>query len=286
MPSYLRRRGFGLALCLCLTLVLALACALPGRALDLNGFLAPKGHTDLALSYTVERYDHFWRGTVKRPNPPFLGEVENKTESLWFRYGITDRINLIGNAAYVDSSGDGSDRLSESGLQDFEALIAFRLFETGSSVRQSLLVAGGGRTPMSDYLADGPVSIGDHSTDVLARLVYQVEAGSFYFSQQVGYDLRGDDVPDGYPLYTELGYGVGRVSLIGYYQQYYADGGSDIGDDAFTFPGNQDEFQRIGAKVFVRVNQPFGVFVAGFKAIDGRNSGDITGYSAGATLGF
>jgi len=284
--SHLLRRGFGLALCLTLTLVFCLVCALPAHALDLNGFLAPQGHTDLALSYTVEKYDHFWRGTVKRPNPPFLGEVTNKTESLWFRYGITDRINLIGNAAYVDSSGDGTDHLSESGLQDLEALVAFRLFETGSSVRQSLLVAGGGRTPMSDYVGDGPVSIGDHSSDVLARLVYQVEAGRFYFSQQVGYDLRGSDVPDGYPLYTELGYGVGRVTFIGYYQQYYADGGSDIGDDAYTFPGNQDEFQRIGGKMFVRINQPLGVFVAAFKALDGRNSGDLAGTSVGLTLGF
>ncbi len=286
MPSDHFRRGLGFALCSTLVAALALTCTPPAHALDLNGFLAPKGHTDLALSYTVEKYDHFWRGTVKRPNPPFLGEVTNKTESLWFRYGITDRVNLIGNVAYVDSSGDGSDHLSESGIQDLEALVAFRLFETGSSVRQTILVAGGGRTPLSDYVGDGPVSIGDHSSDFLARLVYQVQAGSFYFSQQVGYELRGSDVPDGYPLYTELGYGIGRVSLIGYYQQYYANGGSDIGDDGFTFPGNQDEFQRIGGKVFVRVNQPVGVFAAAFKALDGRNSGDITGYSVGFTLGL
>ncbi|MGD2116211.1 MAG: hypothetical protein PVG07_14245, partial [Acidobacteriota bacterium] len=176
--------------------------------------------------------------------------------------------------------------LSESGLQDLSALVSFKAFETGSSVRHRVVVSAGGRTPVSNYLGDGPVSIGDDSTDALFRLVYQLEVGGFYFSQQVGYDVRGSDVPDGIPLYTEAGYTVGRVTFNGMYLRYLADGGSDIGDPGFTFTGNQDEAERLGGKVFVRFNRTFGGFVGGYTTLDGRNSGDITGYNAGVTLSF
>jgi len=282
VPSFLVRRGCRLAL----FAALALAPTLPAHALDLNGFFPAKGQTDIAISYTTESYDHFYRGTVKRPNPPFLGKVTNKTTTLWARHGLTDRLALIANLPYVDSSGDGTDHLSETSLQDLTAMLEFKAFESGSSVRNRVVVAVGGRTPASDYIGDSPVSIGDHSTDELFRLVYQLEAGRFYFSQQVGYDLRSGDVPDGYPVYTEAGYTVGRVTVNGFYQRYFADGGSDIGDPGFTFTGNKDELQRVGAKLFARVTRPVGVFVAGFTTLDGRNTGYTTGYSAGFTLGF
>jgi len=283
-PGRLGRRS-GLATFTALALW-TLAGALPASALDMNGFFPAPGGLDLALSYSTESYDHFWRGNQKVQNPAFLGEVENWSSSLWARYGLTDRFCLVGNLNYVDSSSDGSARFSDSGIQDLTALVVFKALEGGSTVRHRLVVAGGGRTPLSGYEGDSPVSLGDASTDALLRLVYQIEAGGFYASQQVGYDLRGDDVPDGIPLYTEAGYTVGRVTVNGFYLRYLADGGSDIGDPGFTFPGNQDETERVGAKVFARATERLGLFVGGYTTLDGRNSGDLTGYSAGFTLGF
>lgn len=259
---------------------------LPVHALDLNGFFPEKGKLDLAFSFTTESYDEFWRGETKTSTPPFLGEVENESTALWLRYGLTDRFCLIANLPYVDSTSDGSMGLSQSGAQDLTGLLVFKALEAGSAVRHRVIVAAGGRTPASDYQGDSPVSIGDDSTDGLLRLVYQLEANGFYVSQQVGYDLRGDDVPDGFPFYTEAGYTVGRVTFSGLYLNYVADGGTDIGEPGFTFPGNQDETERLGAKVFGRLDQTFGAFVGAFTTLDGRNSGDVTGYTAGLTLSF
>jgi hypothetical protein len=251
-------------------------------ALDLNGFMPARGEGTIALSYTSESYDEFWVGKTKVSDPG-VGEVETDSIAAWFRYGLTDRVALIVNVPYVDATSDGLGGFEDSGLQDLTALVAFRALESGN---HRLVAAGGARTPISDYEANLPVDLGDGTTDVLLRLVYQFQNGGFYASQQVGYDLRGDDAPDGFPLYTEVGYSWPRVTVNGFYLTYSADGGTDIGDPGFTFPSNKDETERLGAKVFVRLNESFGAQVAAFQTLDGRNSGDASGVSAGFTFGF
>jgi hypothetical protein len=113
-----------------------------------------------------------------------------------------------------------------------------------------------------------------------------LQSGNFYFSQQVGYDLRSDDAPDGIPLYTELGVTAGPVTYSALYQQLIADGGTDIGDPGFTFPSNQDEYQRFGVKLYGRVSDRFGLSGLYFTTLDGRNSGDTSGFSIGANVRF
>jgi hypothetical protein len=265
--------------------LLAVGLAAPAAAMDLNGFFPPKGGGDVAVSYTVESYDHFWVGDQLVSAPP-LGEIETASLSVWFDYGITDRLALVANVPSVDVSSDGTEGFGENGLQDLTVLLKARLASGGGAVRHGLSGAAGVRTPLTDYDANLPVDIGDGTTDVLLRLVYQLEAGRFYLSQQVGYDLRGDDAPDGLPLYTEVGYTAGRVTFSGFYSQVTADGGTDIGDDGFTFPSNGDEYQRLGGKVYARLSDRFGLSASGFTTLDGRNTGDTSGFSAGGSWRF
>ena len=262
-----------------------LAGASPAGALDLNGYQPPAGAGEVALSYTFESYDEFWVGDQKVSDPG-VGETETRSLTLWAQYGLTDRLALVVNLPYVDADSDGLGDFSESGLQDLTVLAKYRFASLGSAARHSFTGAVGGRTPASDYEANLPVDIGDGSSDFLLRLVYQVEAGSFYFSQQVGYDLRGDDVPDGFPLYSELGTTLGRVTLNAFYLLYVADGGTDIGDPGFTFPSNEDETSRIGGKLYARFNDAVGLSAMVFTTLDGRNSGDTTGYSVGGVFRF
>ena len=259
--------------------------AWPAVAQDLNGFFPARGQGDIALSYTTESYDHFWVGDTKVSDPG-VGETTTKSFALWLRYGLTDRLAVIANVPYVEATSDGLGGFEDSGLQDLSALLTFKALEGGSGNRHRLVVGVGGRTELSDYQANSPVSIGDGTTDVLLRAVYQFEHRGFYFAQQVGYDLRGGDAPDGIPLYTEAGFNRDRFTFNGFFLRYVARGGTDIGDPGFTFPSNKDETERIGAKVFARVTADFGVFVAGFTTLDGRNSGDATGFSLGTTYRF
>lgn len=269
-----------------LTLGVALATAPATEALDLNGFFPAAGEGDLALSFTSESYDEFWVGNEKVAVPD-IGEVETESLALWLRFGLTDRLALVANLPYVDVTTDGLAGFEDSGVQDLSALLAYRLWEAGGgSLDHRLVLAGGVRTPVGDYEGNAPVSLGDDTTDGLARLVYQLESGGFYFSQQLGYDYRGGDAPDGFPLYTELGYSWGAVTATAFYHRYIADGGTDIGDPGFTFPSNKDETERIGGKMFFRFADRFGAFAGAFSTLDGRNSGDTSGFFAGGVCSF
>jgi hypothetical protein len=270
---------------------LAVVAALPALGADLNGFLPRAGEGTVALSYTLEGYDEFFRGTTEVSNPPGLGEVETWSASLWMRYGFSDRFAVVADVAYVDSSGDGTAGFAESGVADLVALGLYRLWQGQSGAGRHSLTGGlGFRVPVGDYVGDAPVSLGDDSSDALARLVYQYDRAGFYVSQQIGYDLRGSDVPDGYPLHTEVGYsfppGSYTATLNLFYTRYLADDGSDIGDPGFTFTGNREEYERVGAKAFLRLSPGFGVSAQGYTTLDGRNSGNSSGFSLGVVAGF
>ena len=265
-----------------LAAVLGLVLTVPAAATNLNGFMPGQGHGNLAISYTAESYDQFWVGDVEVSDPG-VGEVETDSLSAWFQWGFTDNLALVVDAAYVDVTSDGLGGFEDSGLQDASVLLKQRFLSSGPHT----LVGGlGVRTAISDYEANLPVDLGDNTTDALLRLVYQLESGSFYFSQQVGYDIRGDDAPDGFPLYTELGYTFGPATLTLFYFNLIADGGTDIGDPGFTFPSNKDETTRLGLKVYSRINDRLGFGLAGFDTLDGRNSGETAGYSGSLLVNF
>jgi hypothetical protein len=253
------------------------------EAQDLNGFFPPRGETQIALSYSSESWDQFWRGTVKVPTPPFLGKADITTFSLWMRHGITDRLALVGTLPYVNAESDGDPGFDESSLQDLTLLAKYRLavFDRGSAGRHVLAVAAGFRTPATNYEANLPVDVGDGTTDALLRFVYQYETGRFYFSQEVGFDLRSEDAPNGFPFYTELGYRTGQVTWIASFSALWADGGTDIGDPGFTFPSNQEEYQRYGLRLYARFTERLGLSVGGFATLDGRNTADTSGYFVG-----
>lgn len=269
-----------------LAAVLTLAVAglgTPLHAFDINGFLPGRAQGDVAVSYTAEGYDQFWVGKTKVSDPG-VGKVDINSTSLWLQWGLTDDMAIVANLPYIDASSDGLGRFKDSGLQDLSVLLKFRFLSRG---RHSLVAALGVRTPVQNYEANLPVDLGDGTTDALYRLVYQFHTETFYFSQQVGYDRRGGDAPDDYPLYTELGFTAGRVTYGGYYSRLIADSsGTDIGDPGFTFPSNREEYSKAGLKVYGRVTDRIGLSAVYFVTLDGRNTGDSDGFSVGAVFHF
>lgn len=270
---------------LCSAALAVLLAGSPATAFELNGFLPAAGEGNVALSFTSEGYDHFWVGETKVSDPG-VGEVEIRSESLWFNYGVTDRLAVVGSLAYVGADSDGLAGFGEGDFQDASLLLQARILEGGGKARHALVAAAGVRTPLTSYSDNLPVDVGDGTTDALLRVVYQLRVQGFYFAQQVGYDLRGGDAPDGVPLFTELGYSFGRFTVNGFYSQLIADGGTDIGDAGFTFPSNQEEYQRLGLKLYGRWSDRVGLSATAFDTLDGRNSGESRGLSAGLNVSF
>jgi hypothetical protein len=255
-------------------------------AAELTGFLQPRGQGALSIAHTFEYYDEFWVGDTKVADPG-VGRVETGSLSLWLEWGVHERVTLVGSFAYVDASSDGASGFGESGLGDRLALAKVLIAElSGGALHHRFLGAAGVRSPASGYEANIPVDIGDGSTDGLFRFVYLLQASTFYFSQQAGFDVRGDDAPDGIPLYTEVGATERGLTASGFYSGYLADGGTDIGDPGFTFPSNGDEFHRIGGKLYYRLTDSFGLSAAYFHTLDGRNAGESRGFSSGITIGL
>ncbi len=262
--------------------VAALFLAAPARAFDVNGFLPEPGRVDVALSYTSETYDHFWVGTTKVADPG-VGKVDIHSTSLWLQWGLAPNLALAVNLPYVDTSGDGLAHFDDSGVQDLSALLKYRFFSSGP---HHLVGGVGVRTPAASYEGNLPVTRGHHTTDFLLRLVYQYQTEYFYFSQQVGYDVRNKDAPNNYPLYTEVGYTAGPVTYSGFYSRLVGNDGTDIGDPGFTFPSNRQEYSRLGVKIYGRVTDRFGLSAAYYDTLDGRNVGDSHGFSGGLVFRF
>src|SRR5436309_1248875 len=225
--------------------VAVLAPAAPGRAADINGFLPARGHVDTALSYTSENYDKFWVGKTTVFDPG-VGKVDIKSTSLWLQWGLTDDLALVADLPYVDDSSNGLGHFKDSGLQDLSALLKYRFFSSGPN----RLVGGlGVRVPATSYEGNLPVTRGHHTTDVLFRLVYQYQVEQFYFSQQVGYDLRNKDAPNSFPLYTELGFTAGPVTSPGFYSRRVIDRGGGPVFPGVPFPCEPPESARLGPEV-------------------------------------
>jgi hypothetical protein len=244
-------------------------------------------HATIALSHTWESYDEYWMGDVKVSDPT-LGRVETGSFNLWMDVGLLQDLALTANLAYVDAASNGPAPLSAQGLQDRTFMLRYRLLSlASSSVRHAGVAAIGYRAPAAPYDPDRIVALGDGTRDVLFRLVYQVQAnvlGGAYFATEFGYDLREEESPDGTSLFGELGvtYRSASVSLAGV--RTWADGGFDLGEPGFTYPGLGGELLRFGAKLYYRVSPQIGIAFSGFVTPDGRNVGQASGTSTALVL--
>jgi hypothetical protein len=251
---------------------------------DLNGFMRQKGKGDVALSYTAEHYDRFWAGTTEvHVDDAGLGRIRTRSLSIWLAYGFTDRFTLVADLPYVRAES-ATAPFEEKDLQDLTVLGLYRFGSKGGRWRSDFIGAAGVRTRVSDYEANSPVDVGDGTTDALFRFVYQLTGPRFYVSQQIGFDRRNEDAPDGWPLYTETGWLAGPVTVSGFYSRLEARGGTDIGMSGFTFPSNQEEYRRVGAKVYGRVGKGIGLSAMYFTTLGGRNTGDTRGLSGGVKV--
>lgn len=270
-----------------LTGLLALTAAGTAHAQG-NAFLPQRGHGTLALSHTFEAYDEFWRGDEEVANPG-VGRVETGTLSVWMQAGLTDDLAVVANVAYVDVRTDGSMGFQDQGLGDRSFLLRYRFLDTttGGGWRHSLVAGAGVRLPAGGYEPNGPVALGDGTNDGLFRLVYQTQLNHFwgsYLAVEGGWDAREEDAPDNVSLHGELGATFSRLTLSGSFGGTWADGGSDIGEMGFTFPGLDEDLVRLGGNAYYRVSPAFGVGLSAFTILDGRNTGVSDGVSTSFVL--
>lgn len=257
----------------------------------ISGFVQKKGQGVIALSFTHEQSTEFFVGPEKTGYPGGIDKYKVQSWSAYVAYGLSDNINVIFNLPYVraiTTAGSVPPGGEEKAFQDASIFLKWRPVYRRTGVGAlSLVLAGGVTFPMSDYVPDTLVSIGNQGTSIDGRLVLLYKFNSGLFTELLGgYSLRSDVVPNAYTGQIKLGYAAARFFLEGWMQIANSTEGPDIGDPGFTLPATKVDFTRIGATLFYPVIQRVGVFLKWFTTLDGRNIKKANAFSTGLVFRF
>lgn len=269
-----------------LVLCAAGSIASPAVAQGETGFLRGEGHLDLVFGYTLDTYDEFWIGSDKTGLPD-VGRVDRQGYGLYAAYGLCDTIDLIASGSYVTVDSDGLANFDdEKDFQDLLLAAKWRVLEARRGrATWSLSLLPGIKLPLSDYEDNAVTAIGDGQVDLRARVVghVQLDNGAFA-SLETGYDRRNDVPDDEFPLHLTVGATLGgTLTVAPFLSRIDSLGGTDIGDPG-GFTPNEEDILRAGVGLYVRLNESFGLTGNYRTTLDGRNTGDVEGYSLGLVI--
>lgn len=267
-----------------IALPLIAALATVASAQGDTGFLRGEGHADVALSYGVDTYDHFWVGGTKVSDPG-VGEIERQTTNLYAAYGLREDLDLVLNASYVSTMSDGAGGFpDEDDLQDLVLGAKWRAYETGAGPgRLGLFLAPAIKLPMTDYEDNNVTAIGDGQVDLRFRGIAHYQVGTFWASLETGFDKRNGAPDDEIPVNLTLGGNAGPVTIMPFYSKVSSQGGIDISDVPALggFPAVEEEYTRYGLRAYAPIGESFGLTAGYFSTSDGRNTGDVDAWSLG-----
>lgn len=252
-----------------------------------NGFLRGRGKLGAAYTYEADSFDHFWVGSTKVKDPA-VGELTRESGNLWVAYGLTDEFDLVVNASYVDAENDGTAPFSdERALQDGTVGAKWRIFEQRLGPGAfSLLAAPAVKIPLSHYEADSVTAIGDGQIDYRGRAIahYLFDFGAFV-AVESGFDYRTEGPANEIPFHASVGATFfDRLTITPFYDYVDSRDGEDIGQA--PFPDVEEDIERWGVSLFLRCTQNLGVTGGWKDTIDGRNTGDLSGWWVGLVLSF
>lgn len=288
------------------------AMAAPARAQTIDdGIMMPKNNLFTGFLYAHDSWEKYWEGSLKRINGN-IGTVTTENFTWSGNYGITDRLNVIALVPYVKTKASQGVLHGMKGFQDLTVAAKYNLLETdftSHGVLRTVVVAQAG-LPLTDYTPDFmPLSIGSHSKTFSGRLTLMFMAKKGWFINGSGaYTWRGkvtldrpayftDDqlftsdevaMPDVFSYVVSAGYMKPRLLIPISFSQQITRGGGDIRRQDAPFVSNRMNFQRVEALAMVHLPTPknLAVRVAGTYAVNGRNVGQATTFTAGLLYTF
>jgi hypothetical protein len=214
--------------------------------------------------------------------------VTRESANLWLAYGLSDSLDVVATAAWVDAENDGTTHFhDERAPQDGSLGLKWRLFEERLGPGDfSLLFAPAVKIPLSHYEADSVTALGDGQIDYRARAIahWRSESG-IYASVEGGFDYRTERPANEWLLNVTAGFTLfDRFTLSPFFTWVDSIHGFDLGQS--PFPAVEEDSQRWGVMLFARIEQHSGITVGWKDTIDGRNTGDTRGYWIGVTWRF
>jgi hypothetical protein len=291
------------------SLILLLPMALRAQT-DEDGIMMNKQQICIGPMYSYSSWDHYWEGTFKRNNQN-LGTVTTQMAGVMGIYGITKKLNIVGNLPYVRTSASAGTLHGQHGVQDLSGWLKWLPVQANIGKGSfSVYTVAGGSVPLTNYIADYlPLSIGLHSRTASGRIILDYLQGHFFVTGSATYTLRSDITIDRNAYYTTSLHTTNRVDMpnlwsfnfrTGYRSNNMVfeavasnmttPGGFDIRKNDMPFPSNKMNATMVGAHFKYEFKSPKGLLVTGGGnyTVAGRNVGQSKGFDIGVfyTLDF
>ncbi|GAB7258274.1 hypothetical protein OBPA_27410 [Polaribacter sp. OB-PA-B3] len=268
-----------------------------------NGFMKKSGEGSVVVSYSKENYSKVFLVPNEIDGVPVFNDVSISSISLFGEIGVSDNFNIVLNVPYIKSEGNASDAVLENngfenvrkGVQDLKVYAKYRLhtlnFENSSL---DFIGAAGIETPIGNYSANeglqSIIAIGNEATtyNAFGIATYKMNSG-FFATGQLGYSVRGNDVPNALLSEFKLGYAASKFYVDAFVaNQLSDDSGVDILGEGFTgfFPSTRVNYTRIGINAFYPFTDSIGITAGTNTYISGRNLGKATGSYGGVVYSF
>ncbi|MEQ1747247.1 MAG: hypothetical protein ABMA02_17585 [Saprospiraceae bacterium] len=279
-------------------IIVALAHALPAQG-PFDGYLKGASVLDLAPSISFNSAsDYLGAGGQTYP----VG-YEGTLLSLFAEYGLSNRVDVVGTAAYVFTP-------TQSGLQDGSLLVKYRpVYRDIPGIgRIGVLLGSGLGFPLSDYEPALSGALGQRAVQVPVRMIVQWETPlGLFFNLTGGYNWRLDrlrerDVaairtqrpdytpsppPDFSTLLFRVGFPAARYYLDAWVEWQNTRGGSDYMPGVPELPQALGvSYVQAGGTAYYSESGRGGFFVSGSYVLSGRNTSRMLRLTAGMVFRF
>jgi hypothetical protein len=271
---------------------------------DMDGIMMDKKYFCVGAAYGKNIWKNYWEGTLKRDNLN-LGIVSSSSVTIMSNYGITSKLNAIFVIPYIKTNASAGQLKGQQGIQDLSTFVKWVAYEKkNKKATLKGIVIAGVSTPLTNYTPDlMPLSIGMKSKTANIRGMVDYQNNNWFGTLSGTYSYRGNVKLDRNTYYTTRLYYTDIVEMpnasninvrVGYRDatwiieaianRWITNGGFDITRNNMPFVSNKMNATTLG--LHVRYNTKFLknlLFVGdAITTIDGRNTGQTSGYSVGA----
>lgn len=264
----------------------------------LDGYLKGKGVLDLAPSISFNSAKTF----VGTGGQTYDLGYEGTLLSLFAEYGLSNKVDLLGTAAYVFTG-------TQSGLQDGGLFVKYRpVYRNVGGGRIGVLLGTGLAFPLADYEPAVSGALGQKAVILPARLILQWETPlGLFLNLSGGYNRRFDRLqeadiaavrhlrPDYQPvqpadfstLLFRVGFPAARYYLDAWVECQNTAGGSDYVPDLPDLPQAFGvSYTQVGGTAYYSESGRSGFFVSGGYILGGRNTSRMLRLTAGMVFRF
>jgi hypothetical protein len=288
-------------------LLLFVACLLAfglGAQTETDGLFMAKRNICGGLVYGNSSWNKYWEGTFFRENAN-LGTFKSQSVMAMANYGITNRLNVIASASYIQNKVTAGTLAGQKGIQDLNLFLKQEVFAKEiKGFNTSLVAVAGVSAPLTNYVADFlPISIGMRSKTASIRMMADVQKGHWYGTASALWMKRGNVTIDRNAYYTTEMIYSNQVTMPDVFSYNIRLGWRDMADKVFElvldrmntiggfdmrkndmpFLSNNMEALRAGLNIKYLIPKTGGlsVMASGMHTLSGRNMGKANTIMAG-----